>query len=152
MSARIIKNHVYEGEAFAHIQKLPRQIIDAIKQHHGTTKIAYFYNKAKNIASENNEPEVDESTYRYEGVKPKTVENAIIMLADSCEAAARSLNKPTRHGITTLVDNIVKSKIDDGQLDDCPITVKQISKIKESFVFTMMNMMHSRVDYNNEKK
>lgn len=152
MSARIIKNHVYEGEAFAHIQKLPRQIIDAIKQHHGTTKIAYFYNKAKNIASENNEPEVDESTYRYEGVKPKTVENAIIMLADSCEAAARSLNKPTRHGITTLVDNIVKSKIDDGQLDDCPITVKQISKIKESFVFTMMNMMHSRVAYNNEKK
>lgn len=74
------------------------------------------------------------------------------MLADSCEAASRSLKRVTQHGITELVNAIVKSKIDDGQLDSCPITIKQISKIKQSFVFTMMNMLHTRVEYNNAKK
>ena len=95
---------------------------------------------------------IDESTYRHEGMKPQTVENAIIMLADSCEAASRSLKRVTQHGITELVNAIVKIKVDDGQLDECPVTIKQISKIKQSFVFTMMNMLHTRVEYNNAKK
>lgn len=140
---------------------MPPQVIDAIKQHHGTSIISFFYNKAVKLAEEQNsaaaaqplrEIGVDESNYRHEGVKPQTVENAIIMLADSCEAASRSLKKVTQHGIAELVDAIVKGKISDGQLDECPITIKQISKIKQSFVFTMMNMLHTRVEYNNGKK
>ena len=161
MSALIIKNHIKEGVELARIAKMPPQVIDAIKQHHGTSIISYFYNKAVKLAEAQNVSDplqalrdagIDESTYRHEGVKPQTVENAIIMLADSCEAASRSLKRVTQHGITELVNAIVKSKIDDGQLDSCPITIKQISKIKQSFVFTMMNMLHTRVEYNNAKK
>ena len=161
MSALIIKNHIKEGVELARIAKMPPQVIDAIKQHHGTSIISYFYNKAVKLAKAQNVSDplqalrdagIDESTYRHEGVKPQTVENAIIMLADSCEAASRSLKRVTQHGITELVNAIVKSKIDDGQLDSCPITIKQISKIKQSFVFTMMNMLHTRVEYNNAKK
>ena len=163
MSALIIKNHIKEGVELARIAKMPAQVIDAIKQHHGTAIISYFYNKAVKLAEAQNanvsdpmqalrDAGIDESTYRHEGVKPQTVENAIIMLADSCEAASRSLKKVTQHGITELVNAIVKIKVDDGQLDECPITIKQISKIKQSFVFTMMNMLHTRVEYNNAKK
>lgn len=161
MSALIIKNHIKEGVELARIAKMPAQVIDAIKQHHGTAIISYFYNKAVKLAEAQNVSDpmqalrdagIDESTYRHEGMKPQTVENAIIMLADSCEAASRSLKRVTQHGITELVNAIVKIKVDDGQLDDCPITIKQISKIKQSFVFTMMNMLHTRVEYNNAKK
>ncbi len=161
MSALIIKNHIKEGVELARIAKMPAQVIDAIKQHHGTAIISYFYNKAVKLAEAQNVSDpmqalrdagIDESTYRHEGVKPQTVENAIIMLADSCEAASRSLKRVTQHGITELVNAIVKIKVDDGQLDECPITIKQISKIKQSFVFTMMNMLHTRVEYNNAKK
>ena len=95
---------------------------------------------------------IEESTYRHEGTKPQTIENAIIMIADSCEAASRSLKRITKHGIEDLVNAIVRGKMNDGQLDECPITVKQISKMKESIVFTMLNMLHSRVSYNNENE
>lgn len=161
MSALIIKNHIKEGVELAKIAKMPAQVIDAIKQHHGTAIISYFYNKAVKLAEAQNVSDpmqalrdagIDESTYRHEGMKPQTVENAIIMLADSCEAASRSLKRVTQHGITELVNAIVKIKVDDGQLDECPVTIKQISKIKQSFVFTMMNMLHTRVEYNNAKK
>lgn len=74
------------------------------------------------------------------------------MIADSCEAASRSLKRITKHGVEDLVNSIVRSKMTDGQLDECPITVKQLSKIKDSIVFTMLNMLHSRVAYNNDKK
>ena len=162
MSALIIKNHIKEGVELAKLAKMPKQVIDAINQHHGTSIISYFYNKAMNMAESKGEctdplqalrnAGIEESTYRHEGVKPKTVENAIIMLADSCEAASRSLKKITQHGVEDLVDFIVKTKMNDNQLDDCPITVKQLSKIKKSFVFTMLNMLHTRVEYNNAKK
>ncbi|MBQ6534412.1 MAG: HDIG domain-containing protein [Opitutales bacterium] len=166
MSALIIKNHIREGADMAKIAKLPKQIVDAIEQHHGTSIISYFYNKAMKLAEAGGagtDPVqalraagIDESTYRHEGTKPQTVEAAIIMIADSCEAASRSLKRITQHGVEDLVDAIVRGKTNDGQLDECPITIKQISKIKESVVFTMMNMLHSRVAYkqeeNNEKK
>ncbi len=161
MSALIIKSHIKEGLELARMAKLPKQVLDAISQHHGTSIIAYFYNKAMKMAKDasGDDPDailrkagIEESTYRHEGVKPKTVENAIIMLADSCEAASRSLKKITQNGIEELVDAIVRSKINDGQLEDCPVTIRQVSKIKESFVFTMLNMLHSRVAYDNSKR
>ena len=158
MSALIIKNHVTDGIAKAEVEKMPRQIIDAISQHHGTSIISYFFNKAKKIAGCNNinreeldrilrEEGIEESTYRHEGEKPQTVENAIIMIADSCEAASRSMKKVTKHGIDSLVEAIVNGKMTDGQFDECPITVKQISVIKKTVALTMLNMLHSRVDY-----
>ena len=158
MSALIIKNHVSDGVAKAEVEKMPRQIIHAIKQHHGTSIIAYFFNKAKKKAEASGrniadfrqimrEEGIEESTYRHDGQKPQTVENAIIMIADSCEAASRSMKKPTKHGIETMVDAIVNSKMTDGQLDECPITVKQISLIKRTVSDTLLNMLHSRVDY-----
>ena len=158
MSALIIKNHVSDGVAKAEVEKMPRQIIHAIKQHHGTSIIAYFFNKAKKKAEASGrniadfrqimrEEGIEESTYRHDGKKPQTVENAIIMIADSCEAASRSMKKPTKHGIETMVDAIVNSKMTDGQLDECPITVKQISLIKRTVSDTLLNMLHSRVDY-----
>lgn len=154
MSALIIKSHVTEGIEMAKQRKMPSQVIDAITQHHGTSTISYFYNKAKNDAEKDplhSVRDVEESSYRHEGVKPKTVENAIIMLADSCEAASRSMKKVTQHGVEELVDAIFKSKMTDGQLDECLITMKQISKIKTSFVHTMLSMTHARVEYNNAK-
>ena len=90
---------------------------------------------------------IEESTYRHEGEKPQTVENAIIMIADSCEAASRSMKKVTKHWIDSLVEAIVNGKMTDGQFDECPITVKQISVIKKTVALTMLNMLHSRVDY-----
>lgn len=159
MSALIIKSHIKEGIALAKIEKMPQQIIDAIAQHHGTSIISYFYTKAVKLAREagreiSGDPVellrqagIEESTYRHEGRKPQTVENAIIMLADSCEAASRSLKKITQHGVEELVGNIIRAKMNDGQLNECPITIKQLSRIKSSFVFTMLNMLHSRVEY-----
>lgn len=162
MSALIIKNHIREGAEIAKLAKLPRQVIEAIEQHHGTSIIMYFYNKAMKLAEASGDKSdpmqalrdagIEESTYRHEGTKPQTVENAIIMIADSCEAASRSMKRITKHGIEDLVNAIVRGKMNDGQLDECPITVKQISKLKESIVFTMLNMLHSRVSYNNENE
>lgn len=158
MSALIIKNHVPEGIAAAEVEKMPRQIIDAISQHHGTSIISYFFSKAKAKAGAKalypeeldkilREEGIEESMYRHEGRKPQTVENAIIMIADSCEAASRSMKVVTKHGIETLVEAIVKGKMTDGQFDECPITVKQLSKIKKSVSRTLLSMLHSRVDY-----
>ena len=161
MSALIIKNHIREGVEIAKIAKLPQQVIDAIEQHHGKSIISYFYNKAKqtaktadyNVAIQTlRDSGIEESTYRHEGVLPNTVENAIIMIADCCEAASRSQKNITKHGIDDLVSKIIREKMNDGQLDDCPITVKQLSKIKDSIVSTMLNMLHTRIAYNTEKK
>ena len=161
MSALIIKNHIREGAEIAKIAKLPQQIIDAIDQHHGKSIVSYFYYKAQEMAKANGikdplqalrDAGIEESTYRYEGTLPQTVENAIIMIADSCEAASRSLKHITQHGIEEKVSSIIRSKMTDGQLDECPITVKQLSKIKSSIVATMLNMLHTRVAYNNDKQ
>ncbi len=158
MSALIIKNHVKEGIEIARISKLPKLIVDMIMEHHGTSLIAYFHNKAIKLseaqAKENGGVpfEVDESTYRYEEQKPATSESTILMLADSCEAASRSLKKITPQAIDELISKIINGKISDGQLDNSPITIRQLSTIKESFAFTILNMNHTRVEYPDDKK
>lgn len=158
MSALIIKSHIREGLDLAKKYKMPNIVLDAINQHHGNTVISYFYNKALNLAGANANKEqllqalrdagIEESTYRHEGTRPQTTETAILMLADSCEAASRSLKRVTPHSIEELVDKIFQTKMGDGQLDECPITLKQIAKVRESFIFTLQNMLHSRVEYN----
>ena len=165
MSALVIKAHVKEGIELARKHKLPRVIIDVIRQHHGTNLIQYFYyqakQKKKNIA--NNQSEVpnpsrnkeinlvDESTYRYDGPRPAFKESAIIFFADGVEAASRSLKKVTQPAVEELIDEIFKDRIEDGQLDDCPLTFQELQKIRSSFVYTLLNMLHSRVEYPKEK-
>ena len=165
MSALIIKAHVKEGVVLARQHRLPRVITDVIRQHHGTTLIQYFYYMALQRQQDINAAtvapagackveldEVSESTYRYEGPKPQSVESAIIMLADSMEAASRSLNKVTPQSIGDFVDRIVQGRIEDGQLDDVSLTLAQIAQLRESFRFTLLNMLHSRIEYPKAEK
>lgn len=158
MSALIIKSHIRDGIDLARRYKMPPQVLEAISQHHGNSVISYFYNKAMNLAGAKASKEdlfqalrdagIEESTFRHEGRRPQTTETAILMLADSCEAASRSLRRVTLHSIEELVDKIFQGKMNDGQLDESPITLKQLAKVRESFVFTLQNMLHSRVEYN----
>lgn len=163
MSALVIKAHVKEGVELANRYKLPQVIIDVIRQHHGTGLIQYFYHQARKEqkkqidtpdCEDQSKPQdlakVDESTYRYDGPCPCFRESAIILFADSVEAASRSLKKVTQPALEELIENIITSRIADGQLDQCPLTFKELHAIKSSFTYTLLNMLHSRVEYPKE--
>ena len=159
MSALIIKSHVKEGLEIAREHRLPKVIRDVIRQHHGTTLVKYFYFQAKQKSKQANLPygdtdlqEPDESTYRYDGPKPRFKESAIIFFADSVEAAARSLPKVTHHSVEELLDSIFQDRLEDGQLDECPLTLEEVATIKKSFLKTTLNMLHSRIEYPDEDK
>ena len=166
LSALIIKSHVKEGVDLALQYRLPRVVISVIRQHHGTALIRYFFHRALDAATRpvtgsqvpfplhrgGTAPGLDpvpvsEATYRYDGPRPQFKESAIIMLADGCEAASRSLSKVTPQGLAELIDKIVGDHIADGQLDEAPLTFSEITRIKSSFNFTLLNMLHSRVAY-----
>jgi putative nucleotidyltransferase with HDIG domain len=154
-SALIIKSHVKEGVDLALKYRLPRVVIDVIQQHHGTTLIQYFYHRARTANRDAavgagaglSSPPPCESTYRYDGPKPQFRESAIIFLADSVEAASRSLRKVTPQHLGELIDGIFRDRIEDGQLDECPLTLADIAAIKTSFAFTLLNMLHARIAY-----
>ena len=95
--------------------------------------------------------EVDESTYRYDGPKPEFKESAIIFFADSLEAASRSLKKVSQHNVEELIDQIFKNRIDDGQLDKCPLTFHELALIRKRFIYTLLNMQHARIEYPTSK-
>jgi putative nucleotidyltransferase with HDIG domain len=156
MSALIIKSHVKEGVALAQEYRLPQPVIDTIRQHHGTTLMQFFFTRAKErlkggksagALAEFPPEQVPEGVYRYDGPKPRFKESAIIHLADSCEAASRSLRKVTSQSLAEMIDDIVEARVADGQLDECPLTLEELSKIKGSFTFTLLNMLHGRVAY-----
>ena len=154
MSALIIKSHVKEGVELARENKLPLVIRDVIRQHHGTTLVKYFFHQAKQLVKQTTLPygdnetkEPDESTYRYDGPRPRFKESAIIFFADSVEAAARSLPKVTHHSVEELLEAIFQDRLEDGQLDECPLTLEEVAKIKKSFLKTPLNMLHSRGEY-----
>jgi len=159
MSALIIIAHVKDGIDLAVKHKLNPRIIDVIQEHHGDSLVAYFYHKAREQKKlelekvdrrlENPEdlPNVDEKNFRYPGPRPSTAESGIIALADTIESASRTLNKPNPARIRTLVDDLVRQKILDGQLDDCPLTLRELAIIKDSFSNTLRSMLHTRVDY-----
>ncbi len=155
MSTLVIMSHVKEGVELARRYRLPEQIISAIRDHHGTGLVSYFYHRAK-VQAEENGTTVNKDDFRYPGPLPVSKEMAILMLADSVEAASRSLEKPTPNKITTLVNEIVDAKIKDGQLDNSLLTMAQLTEIKQSFIFTLTNMLHGRVAYpkdgNNDSK
>jgi putative nucleotidyltransferase with HDIG domain len=182
MSALVIKSHIKEGVDLARQYKLPTVFIDVIRQHHGTSLIQYFYHKAKRqgeeatkqqttrvpfkpsttaqgntpspipAARDSGSPHIDESIYRYDGPRPRFKESAIVFFADGVEAASRSLRKVTPNSVQELIESIFNDRIEDHQLDECPLTLQEIKKIKQSFEFTLLNMLHSRVEYPGKEK
>lgn len=149
LSTLIITAHVKDGIELAEEYKIPKVIRDIIEQHHGTTLVKYFYITMKN--SMENPEEIKEEDFRYPGPKPESKEAAIIMLADSVEAAVRSINDPTKGKIEEMVNNIIKGKLNEGQLDNCDLTLKDIDKIRNSFVKILLGIYHQRIEYPTDK-
>ena len=143
-SASIIVRHVNEGIELARQNKLPRELIDFIPMHHGTSISSYFYEKAKNLYGEEN---VKIEDYKYPGPKPNTKETAIVMLADSCESAVRSISEPDAQKVENMINNIFNTKLKDGQLDEAPITFRDITKMKEAFHSILISQHHRRIKY-----
>lgn len=145
-SARIIASHVRDGIDLGYEHGLPVQVIGFIPQHHGTSVMSYFHQKALREANGNAEL-VDESRFRYPGPKPQTREAAILMLADGVEASVRSLDSKDEASIRAMVDRIVDARVEDGQLDDADLTLKNIAQIKDAFVGQLLGMYHQRIKY-----
>jgi len=149
LSALVIASHVKEGIELAKKNKLPKDIIDIITQHHGTGLITYFFHRAlkENGSSVD---KIAEENYRYSGPKPQTKEAGIILLADSLEAATRTLTNPTPSRIKSLVKEIIQKNLENGQLEECDLTLKDLDKIGDSFSRILTGMFHSRVEYPDE--
>jgi putative nucleotidyltransferase with HDIG domain len=164
-SARLIKQHVPDGVELAHKHHLPTAMVDVIRQHHGKTLVRYFYQRAveqsrapfaaltpgKNRADTPRpilpaEPP-DEAVFRYDGPRPQSKESAIISLADGVEATTRSLRQVGPDELHELINRIVDERIAEGELSEAPLTLAEITRIKNSFQFTLLNMLHSRVAY-----
>ena len=156
MSSLLVMAHVKEGLSLALLHRLPRPVLEVIQQHHGTGLVVFFHHKAGQQLQAERQTEgqsvnrrfsVDESQYRYAGPKPVTRESGIIALADAIEAASRSLEKPTPAHLVDLVDRIVDIRFEDGQLDQCDMTLGELTRVKRAFVFCPTNMMHHRIAY-----
>ncbi|MEK6758302.1 MAG: HDIG domain-containing metalloprotein [Deltaproteobacteria bacterium] len=145
MSSLILLNHVKEGVELAGKYRLGSEIIDVINQHHGTSLIMYFYQKAKNSGADGQS--VDEIDYRYPGPKPQTKEAGLVMLADAIEAASKTITDPTPDKIQWLTQKIVNKIFTDGQLDECELTLKDLHAITKSFNRVFAGIYHHRIDY-----
>ncbi len=143
-SAQIVINHVPDGLKRASKAKLPKAICDFIAQHHGKGITKYFYTMA---CKANPDGEVDPAPYTYPGPNPQSKETAIVMMADACEAATRSLKEPDEATITAIVDRIVSSQLKDGLLNEAPITLREISIVKQAFINRLRSMYHQRIEY-----
>ena len=146
MSALILTSHVKDGVELAREHKLGAELIDIIQQHHGTTLIKFFYDRAKNQADPGVQ-QIDERDYRYHGPKPQTREAALIMLADAVEAASRTLTDPTPARIQGMVQKLINNIFIDGQLNECDLTLKDLNFIAKSFNRVLSGSFHQRVDY-----
>ena len=144
MSCLILISHIKNGVELARQKKLGQEIIDAIKQHHGTTLIAYFYEKAR---KQKKDGAINVDNFRYPGPKPQTRETALVMLADVVEAAARTLEHPTPSRIQGLVQQLINKLFSDNQLDQCPLTLADLNQIAKSFNKILNGIYHHRVEY-----
>ena len=147
LSALVITSHAYDGAELAKKYKLPTPIIDLIVEHHGTTKLVYFYHKAQNMEK----GEVKEENFRYQGPKPGTKEAAVVMLADSVEAAVRSMTDKTEGKIEGYIRKIIKDKLDDGQFDLCNLTLRDMDNIAKAFMKVLSGCFHEREEYPQQK-
>ena len=146
LSARIIKRHVKEGLVLGRQWGLPAEVLDMIAQHHGTTRIEYFYRKALEEAIATG-ASVNESDFRYPGPCPKSKEAGILMLADSIEATVKSLEKPTRKRIEDIVDGTIRSKLEDGQFDQCELTMREIHETGAAILEALIGFIGPRIEY-----
>lgn len=144
ISTLILTSHVKDGVALCKEYKIPQNIIDIVQQHHGTSSASFFYAKAISLYGESN---VNKDDYRYAGPKPQSKEAAIIMIADSCEAAVRSLNNHANAKIENMVHKIINQKLNDGQFDECDITMKDLMIVAEVYIKILSSMFHSRIEY-----
>lgn len=145
LSALVIISHVKDGIELAKEYKIPKIIQDAIQQHHGNTLVKYFYITLKN--SSENPDEVKEENFRYPGPVPSTKEIAIIMLADGIEAAVRSIHEPTKCKVEEMINNIINERLNDGQLNDCDLTLRDIEEIRKAFLKALLGIYHQRIEY-----
>ena len=156
LSALIIINHIKEGLRLAKEYKLPKALKDFIPTHHGTTRVEYFYNRAKEQS--NDESKINESDFRYPGPKPQTKETGILMICETVEAASRSLDKPTIANIEKIIDSIINKRLQEGQLDECPLTFADLKKIKgdiktnTGIMPILKGIHHLRVEYPGQAK
>ena len=146
LSARIIKRHVKEGIALGREWNLPVEVLDMIAQHHGTTRIEYFYRKALEEAIATG-ASVNDSDFRYPGPRPKSKEAGILMLADSIEATVKSLEKPTPKRIEDIVDGTIRSKLEDGQFDQCELTMREIHETGAAILEALIGFIGPRIEY-----
>ena len=146
VSAAILTEHTRDGVELAKKHRLPEPIIDMIRQHHGDTPTMYFYAKTVKLVGEEN---VDIRDFRYDGPKPQTAEAAILMLSDTVEAAVRSISDPTREKISEMIHKLVRGKMEDGQLDECTLTFRDIGRICTAFETVLQGVFHERIEYPN---
>ncbi|KUK90851.1 MAG: 7TM receptor with intracellular metal dependent phosphohydrolase [Marinimicrobia bacterium 46_43] len=150
MAAKVVINHVRTGVELAEQYNLPKIVVDFIPMHHGTQIVKFFYDRAMDQAED--PAEVKESDFRYPGPKPNTKETALVMIAEACEAAIKALNKPTDSDIENRVNLIIKTRMDEGQLSDCPLTFHDITVIRESLIRQFISMYHHRPEYPGQQK
>ncbi len=146
-SASIVREHVTEGVRLAKDAKVPDLVIRFILEHHGTQRIGFFYEKAREEA----DGDIDHERFSYPGPKPQSRETAIVMLADSCESATRAMQDPTPERVRDLIHNIVEGKISDRQLDEAPLTLREVTRVKEQFVNILSGVLHRRIEYPSTK-
>ncbi|MBQ9306954.1 MAG: HDIG domain-containing protein, partial [Clostridia bacterium] len=144
VSAAIVTTHTRDGLQLAQKYRLPPEIQDIIIQHHGDTPVMFFYHRACEQAGDR---EVDISDFRYDGTRPTTREAAIVMLADTVEAAVRSMKDPSPQEVMNFIQKLVRGKIDDGQLNNSPLTMKNIDEICEAFFTVLNGVFHERIEY-----
>ena len=148
MSTLVIIAHVKEGAEIGRQHNLPQRIIDLIEQHHGTTLVSYFFDRATKQSEKREDlPEVNEVDFRYPGPKPQSLEAAVMMLADAVESASRALREPTPSRIENLVNDIAKKRLDDGQFDECDLSLRQLHTIQQNLIKSLNAMYHARVKY-----
>ncbi len=150
-SASIIISHVADGEELARQYRLPQRVRDFIREHHGTTLVAYFYRKALEAAGDN-PGAVNERDFRYPGPKPRSKETAILMLADAVEAIARSRRPTTRQELDDIVRQVILERLEEGQLDEAPLTLHDLTRIRQAFVEMLAGVYHTRVPYPEKKE
>lgn len=146
-SAAIIRDHVRDGVRLASEHRLPPVIHDFIREHHGTSLIRYFYDQAVEEAGEVGEDGVNPGDFAYLGPKPQSRETAVLMLADGIESATRVLGDPTPERIRSTIEVMVAARLDEGQLDQCPLTLREIDRSKAAFARVLIGMYHRRIDY-----
>jgi len=149
MSALVIIGHVKDGVELAHQHNLPEPLIDFIEQHHGTTLVEYFFHAATKQAeaTQDHRFDVEESAYRYPGPKPQSREAAVMMVADACESACRTVTEPTPKRIETLVHEIAMKKLLDGQFDESSLTLSELAQVEESLTKSLVGIHHGRIKY-----